>query len=113
MVLTLARAGMIIAGWDHRHGGQVYSIPLGGSLHKQSYAIGGSGSTYIYGYCDANWREDMSEADGISFVKGALSEAIKWDGSSGGVIRMVVLTAKGAQRHLYLPDQKYEGPGQQ
>ena len=55
----------------------------------------------------------MSEADGIGFVKGALSEAIKWDGSSGGVIRMVVLTAQGAQRHLYLPDQKYDGPGRQ
>jgi 20S proteasome subunit beta 1 len=104
---------MIIAGYDARHGGQVYSIPLGGSLHKQSYAIGGSGSTYIYGFCDANWREDMSEADGIGFVKQALQEAIKWDGSSGGVIRMVVLTAKGAQRHLYLPDQNYEGPGKQ
>lgn len=102
------RAGLIIAGWDERHGGQVYSIPLGGSLHKQSYAIGGSGSTYIYGYCDANWREGMEEADAVKFVKGALAEAIKWDGSSGGVIRMVVLTAKGADRHLYLPDTDYQ-----
>lgn len=100
-------AGLIIAGWDERHGGQVYSIPLGGSLHKQSYAIGGSGSTYIYGYCDANWKEGMEEADAVDFVKGALQEAIKWDGSSGGVIRMVVLTAKGANRHLYLPDTNY------
>jgi 20S proteasome subunit beta 1 len=52
----------------------------------------------------------------VAFVKGALREAIKWDGSSGGVIRMVVLTAKGAQRHLYLPDsgsKGYEGPGLQ
>ncbi|KAI9808315.1 MAG: Proteasome subunit beta type-1 [Sarcosagium campestre] len=104
-------AGMIIAGYDPRHGGQVYSIPLGGSLHKQSYAIGGSGSTYIYGYCDANWREEMNEHDAIEFVKGALKEAIKWDGSSGGVIRLVVLTAKGAIRHLYLPDNGYTGPG--
>lgn len=102
---------MIIAGYDRKHGGQVYSIPLGGSLHKQAYAIGGSGSTYIYGYCDANWRESMTEEEGIGFVKGALREAIKWDGSSGGVIRMVVLTAKGAVRHLYLPDQNYTGPG--
>ena len=102
---------MIIAGWDHRHGGQVYSIPWGGSLHKQSYAIGGSGSTYIYGYCDAYWREGMTEDEGIAFVKGALREAIKWDGSSGGVIRMVVLTGKGAVRHLYLPDNGYTGPG--
>ncbi|KAL2261728.1 hypothetical protein VTK26DRAFT_3496 [Humicola hyalothermophila] len=101
-------AGLIIAGWDERHGGQVYSIPLGGSLHKQPYAIGGSGSTYIYGFCDANWREGMEEADAVQFVKDALKEAIKWDGSSGGVIRMVVLTAKGADRHLYLPDTDYQ-----
>jgi len=26
---------------------------------------------------------------------------------------MVVLTAKGAQRHLYLPDNGYTGPGRQ
>lgn len=104
-------AGMIIAGHDPQHGGSVYSIPQGGSLHKQSYAIGGSGSTYIYGYCNSYWREGMSENEGIDFVKGALREAIKWDGSSGGVIRLVVLTSKGAERHLYLPDLGYEGPG--
>ncbi|KAL2010000.1 hypothetical protein VTN00DRAFT_5807 [Thermoascus crustaceus] len=104
-------AGIIIAGYDKRHGGQVYSIPLGGSLHKQPYAIGGSGSTYIYGYCDAHWKEGMTEEEGVEFVKSALREAIKWDGSSGGVIRLVVLTAKGAQRHLYLPDNGYTGPG--
>jgi len=104
-------AGIILAGYDPQNGGQVYSIPLGGSLHKQQYAIGGSGSTYIYGYCDANWKEDMTEEEGISFVKSALREAIRWDGSSGGVIRMVVLTAKGAERHLYLPDTDYTSPG--
>jgi len=49
----------------------------------------------------------MEEQDAINFVKGALREAIKWDGSSGGVIRMVVLTEKGADRHLYLPDTGY------
>lgn len=106
--LPYSSAGLIIAGWDERHGGQVYAIPLGGSLHKQAYSIGGSGSTYIYGYCDANWEEDMEEDEAVDFVKGALREAIKWDGSSGGVIRMVVLTKKGADRHLYLPDEDYE-----
>ena len=89
----------------------MYSIPLGGSLHKQPFSIGGSGSTYIYGYCDANWKEDMTEEEGIKFVRGALQEAIKWDGSSGGVIRLVVLTSKGAVRYLYLPDTGYTGPG--
>lgn len=53
----------------------------------------------------------MTEQEGVDFVKGSLREAIKWDGSSGGVIRMVVLTKNGAQRHLYLPDNGYTGPG--
>ena len=35
----------------------------------------------------------MDEEEATGFVKGALTQAIKWDGSSGGVIRMVVLTA--------------------
>lgn len=38
-------AGIIVAGYDDRTGGEVYSVPLGGSLHKQDYAIAGSGST--------------------------------------------------------------------
>lgn len=53
----------------------------------------------------------MTEEEGINFVRSALREAIKWDGSSGGVIRLVVLTAQGAVRHLYLPDTDYTGPG--
>lgn len=40
-------AGMIIAGWDPVEGGTVYEIPLGGTLIKQKFAIGGSGSTYM------------------------------------------------------------------
>lgn len=35
------QAGIIVAGWDKYHGGSVYNIPLGGSLHKQPFAIGG------------------------------------------------------------------------
>ncbi|CAB1104144.1 unnamed protein product [Ectocarpus sp. CCAP 1310/34] len=40
-------AGMIIAGWDPVDGGTVYEIPLGGTMMKQKFAIGGSGSTYM------------------------------------------------------------------
>jgi len=104
-------AGLIVAGYDHKSGGEIYTIPLGGSVHKLPYAIGGSGSTYIYGYCDAYWREGFNEEEAIGFVKGALTEAIKWDGSSGGVIRMVVLTADGAKRLIFFPDEEYAGSG--
>ena len=56
-------AGIIVAGWDKYEGGSVYGLPIGGTLLKLHFAIGGSGSTYIYGYCDAAWKDDMSEEE--------------------------------------------------
>lgn len=35
-------AGIIVGGWDESNGGKVFSIPLGGSLHQQPFAIGGA-----------------------------------------------------------------------
>lgn len=98
-------AGIIVAGWDPKTQGEIYSIPLGGSMHKQDYAIAGSGSTYIYGLCNKHWRPDFSKEEAIDFVKMSLAQAIRWDGSSGGVIRMVVLTGDEPERLLFLPDQ--------
>ncbi|QLG70586.1 hypothetical protein HG535_0A05270 [Zygotorulaspora mrakii] len=97
-------AGIIVAGYDERSKGEVYSIPLGGSLHKQPFAIAGSGSTFIYGYCDKNFKENMTKEETITFMKNSLSQAIKWDGSSGGVIRMVVLTKEGVERLIFYPE---------
>jgi 20S proteasome subunit beta 1 len=50
-------AGLIVGGWDPYEGGQIYEIPLGGTIVKQNYAIGGSGSTYIFGLLDATFKE--------------------------------------------------------
>ncbi len=61
-------AGIIIAGWDPYEGPQVYSLPLGGSCTKVPYAIGGSGSGFIYGYCDANFKEKMSFEEAKNFA---------------------------------------------
>ena len=66
-------AGLIIAGYDDQAGAEVYHIPAGGSLHKQEFSIGGSGSTYIYGYRDAIFREIMSKEECIDFVKNGTS----------------------------------------
>lgn len=62
-------AGIIIGGWDPRNGGSVHSITLGGSCVQQDFAIGGSGSTYVYGYCDANYKPGMSKQECQNFVR--------------------------------------------
>ncbi len=115
-------AGIIVAGWDKEVGPSVYNIPLGGGLFKQPWAIGGSGSTYVYGYCDATYKDGWNRDQTVEFVKNstlsmypalqlyvailtecaALALAMSRDGSSGGVIRMCVITEDGVER-LFVP----------
>eukprot|EP00128_Syssomonas_multiformis_P011064 Colp12_sorted_trinity150504_noHs@17573 len=105
-------AGIICAGWDKRNGGQVYTIPLGGMCLRQPFAIGGSGSTYIYGHCDAQFKENMTQAECEKFVSDALALAMSRDGSSGGIIRLGIITKDGVTRKTILGNQLprfYEG----
>lgn len=62
-------ASIIIAGWDPKKGGSVFNVPLGGGLFEQPWAIGGSGSSYIYGFCDSNWKPGMTKEETLEFVK--------------------------------------------
>eukprot|EP01088_Endostelium_zonatum_P004294 TRINITY_DN15512_c0_g1_i1.p1 TRINITY_DN15512_c0_g1~~TRINITY_DN15512_c0_g1_i1.p1 ORF type:complete len:237 (-),score=41.12 TRINITY_DN15512_c0_g1_i1:40-750(-) len=105
-------AGIIVAGVDSVNGGSVYSIPLGGSLIKEPFSIGGSGSSYIYGYCDSHYKEGMTKEEALHFVRNALALAMSRDGSSGGVIRTVVITKDGTERSMVPGDKVprfYEG----
>ncbi|KAI0347362.1 20S proteasome subunit [Trametopsis cervina] len=95
-------AGIIVAGWDKEVGPSVYNIPLGGGLFRQPWAIGGSGSTYVYGYCDATYKDGWDRDETVNFVKNTLALAMSRDGSSGGVIRMCVITEDGVER-LFVP----------
>ncbi|KAB0805245.1 hypothetical protein PPYR_02215 [Photinus pyralis] len=95
-------AGILVAGWDRKKGGQVYSIPIGGMCVRQPVSIGGSGSSYVYGYVDANFKPGMSKEECVNFVINTLSLAMARDGSSGGVVRVGVITAEGVERRVIL-----------
>ena len=51
---------MIIGGYDPINGPKLYSLPPGGTVIDAKYSLGGSGSGYIYGFVDANYRENFS-----------------------------------------------------
>jgi 20S proteasome subunit beta 1 len=100
------QAGLIVAGYDADvQDGSVYAIPLGGTLLKVPYAIGGSGSAYITGFCDKRYREGMSEQEAKAFVVAALGHAIARDASSGGCIRTVTIDKSGARRDFIAGDK--------
>jgi len=103
-------AGVIVGGWDAVEGGSVYVLPLGGTLMKMPFAIGGSGSTYIYGHVDSEYKPNMTKEECEAFVKKSISHAMARDGSSGGIIRLVTVTAEGTERQYIPGDQLPYGP---
>eukprot|EP00541_Cyclophora_tenuis_P009272 CAMPEP_0116568428 /NCGR_PEP_ID=MMETSP0397-20121206/15642_1 /TAXON_ID=216820 /ORGANISM="Cyclophora tenuis, Strain ECT3854" /LENGTH=228 /DNA_ID=CAMNT_0004095699 /DNA_START=84 /DNA_END=770 /DNA_ORIENTATION=+ len=91
-------AGLIVGGWDPVEGAQVYNIPLGGALIRMPFALGGSGSTYLYGLMDSEFKEGMTQDQARTLAKKALAHAMARDGGSGGIIRTVVITPDGNDR---------------
>ncbi|XP_056156515.1 proteasome subunit beta type-6 [Lampris incognitus] len=98
-------AGIIVAGWDKRRGGQVYSVPIGGMLVRQPVSIGGSGSTYIYGFMDSNYKPGLTKEQCLELTAAALSLAMERDGSSGGVVRLAAISENGVERRVILGNQ--------
>jgi 20S proteasome subunit beta 1 len=90
-------AGIIVAGWDPINGGSVFSIPLGGSCIKMPFAMGGSGSTYLYAWADQNFKLGMTKDQCLNFVRSAVAHALSRDGSSGGLVRTICLDATGEE----------------
>uniref|UniRef100_A0A671N451 Proteasome subunit beta n=1 Tax=Sinocyclocheilus anshuiensis TaxID=1608454 RepID=A0A671N451_9TELE len=88
-------AGFIVAGWDRKNGPQV---SLGGMILEQAFTIGGSGSTFIYGYADAKFKPGMTREESLSL-------AMDSDNVSGGVVHLAIVTEKGAERQL-IPGNK-------
>eukprot|EP00238_Polyblepharides_amylifera_P014253 CAMPEP_0196583960 /NCGR_PEP_ID=MMETSP1081-20130531/45329_1 /TAXON_ID=36882 /ORGANISM="Pyramimonas amylifera, Strain CCMP720" /LENGTH=227 /DNA_ID=CAMNT_0041905007 /DNA_START=77 /DNA_END=760 /DNA_ORIENTATION=- len=93
-------AALIVAGWDEKSGPSVFCLPQGGTLLKLPFTVGGSGSVYIAGWCDKNWKNNMTREECEAFVRKAVSLAMARDASSGGMIRTVTVTSTGAHRHL-------------
>ncbi|PIK60796.1 putative proteasome subunit beta type-6-like isoform X2 [Apostichopus japonicus] len=105
-------AGIIVAGWDEKKGGQVFSVPLGGMIVQQGVALGGSGSTYMYAYVDATYKDNMTKEECYNFVSKGIALSMMRDGSSGGVIRLAAITKDGVERKTILGNELpryYEG----
>jgi len=98
-------AGLIIAGWDKQLGGQVYCVPLGGMIERQAIALGGSGSTYVWGFVDATFQEKMTKQQALDYVTKTLTLALTRDGSSGGCVRLAAIDKDGVEKYLVLGDR--------
>ena len=105
-------AAVILAGVDNVEGPCIYSVGMGGTLLKQNIAMNGSGSSYIYGYVDKNYKPNMTRQEAKEFLKNCVTLAIYRDNASGGCIRMLDITKDGFTRD-FIPFDKIEFPKMQ
>ncbi|EDW02040.1 proteasome subunit beta type-6 [Drosophila grimshawi] len=97
-------AGMIVAGWDQRQGGQVYGVPITGLLVREPCCVAGSGSTHVNGYLTAHYRPGMNQDEAVTLARNAVLMAIHHDCSTGGVIRIGVINETGMHSRICYHD---------
>lgn len=73
-------ASVLVAGWDEQLGGQVYAIPIGGFTTRQRSTASGSGSTFVQGFLDSQWKPDLTLEECKAIVKQAVGLATFRDG---------------------------------
>ena len=102
-------AGIILCGVDNLEGPCIYSVGLGGTTLKQNIAMSGSGSTYVFGYIDNNYKPNMTKQEAKDFLRNAVALAMYRDNHSGGTIRMLDITKDSVTRD-YIPFDQIKFP---
>lgn len=98
---------MICSGWDPYKGYQIYQVNSSGYFETGNWALSGSGGTFIWGYIDANYRENMTAHECAEFIKSCIALACYRDSSSGGIIRLLTIKEDGIER-VYHPYPEFK-----
>jgi proteasome beta subunit len=90
---------LLIAGVD-ADGGHVYSIDSAGGSIPDDYCATGSGSPYMYGVLEDQFKKGMSEKEALKVAAKALLASAQRDAASGNGMDLSVITEKSGFRLL-------------
>ena len=85
---------LILGGYDNS-GGYVFSLDAAGGAIPDKYTAGGSGSPYVFGVLEDNYKDGLTADDGIDLAIRAITAAKNRDSASGGMINVAVITKEG------------------
>jgi proteasome beta subunit len=76
---------------------ELYEVtPFGGLLERKKFAVSGSGTELALSFLDQNYREGLSESEGIDLAVKAVKAAKKRDIYSGGIsVTVMVIDRNG------------------
>ena len=88
--------GLILAGYDHRKGSSLYNLgPDGTIVDHEGYVTTGSGSIYVKGVLDVEYKPNMTEKEALSLIEKAFKVSFKNDNASGGGFIVKTITKDG------------------
>tara|TARA_B100001996_G_scaffold28720_1_gene21970 strand:+ start:1088 stop:1807 length:720 start_codon:yes stop_codon:yes gene_type:complete len=90
---------LLIAGVDET-GGSVYSIDSAGGSIPDEYCATGSGSPYMYGVLEDQYKSGMTEKEALKVAAKALLASAQRDAASGNGMDLSVITQKSGFRLL-------------
>ena len=85
---------LILGGYDNT-GGHVYSLDAAGGAIPDKYTAAGSGSPYVFGVLEDNYRDDLTIDEGVDIAVRAITAAMARDSASGGMIDVAIITKEG------------------
>lgn len=78
---------------------QLYDLYADGSITEiDDFVSSGSGSVIAYGVLEANYKKDMTEAEGVDLALKCVSAAMQRDSASGEGIDVYVINKQGMRR---------------
>ncbi len=78
----------------------VFSIDAAGGSVEDVYASTGSGSPFVYGVLESQYKPGMTIDEGVDLLIRAISAAKQRDSASGGMIDIAVITKKDGYQQL-------------
>ncbi len=84
---------LIIGGVDST-GPHIFSLDPAGGAIEDIYTTTGSGSPYVFGVLEDNYKENMELDEAINLAIRAMTAAMKRDAASGDGMDVVVITKK-------------------
>lgn len=84
---------LILGGWDSE-GGHVYSLDAAGGAIPDKYTAAGSGSPYVFGVLEDQYKDGLTVDEGIGIAVRAISASMQRDSASGNGIDIAVISEK-------------------
>lgn len=91
---------MIIGGYSQAEGsGKLYGIDLLGTLYEEdNYLSYGSGSPFVLGVLESDWKEGLTKEEGVDLAKKAIKSAKERDMASGYDIQICYVNKEGYEK---------------